>query len=224
MSNQHSPANPHLEEPVINLGAGNISGASPIDSQRFPLRELIGGLCIVGPPGSGKTQAVMHLLRQLWLDHRIPFMVVGPLHGEYDEIPGLETETILRHPGPESSTAFLFFDKPPDEMFLSEDDELPLYLPVVLDIGAMGEAEAGIYLHSLVHALCIHLDEGADVHACNQPPRHVLVLEQASLNPYLIPHDLNGLASYGCAVIMVDQEHRPIHSQAFALNPLFAVL
>lgn len=177
----------------------------------LPLAELTGHLSLVGPAGCGKTTAVKRILLQLWQDYQVPFLVAGPLLGEYDE---LESVAIIRHLAPGASQAFLFFDQPPDVFELVDDDELPLYAPVILDVGALGEQEAGAYLHALVHALCTHLDETASAHDFDRPPRHVLVLEQARLASCLIPTDLDTLAHYGHGVILIDQTPGALHDAA----------
>jgi hypothetical protein len=46
---------------------------------------------IVGTPGSGKTNTALHLCRQLWADHRIPFLVIEPVNAELDDYRWLAT-------------------------------------------------------------------------------------------------------------------------------------
>ena len=56
---------------------------------------------VVGTPGSGKTNTALHLCRQLWSDHRIPFLVVEPVNAELDDyrwlatLPGFDDLVVL---------------------------------------------------------------------------------------------------------------------------------
>lgn len=59
----------------------------------LPLTALNRHALIVGAPGSGKTTTVLSLLAQLWLDHKIPFLVIESVKAEYRgllETPGFE--------------------------------------------------------------------------------------------------------------------------------------
>jgi hypothetical protein len=58
---------------------------------RLATRDLARHGFIVGTPGSGKTNTALHLCRQLWADHRIPFLVVEPVNSELDDYRWLAT-------------------------------------------------------------------------------------------------------------------------------------
>jgi hypothetical protein len=58
---------------------------------RLATRDLARHGFIVGTPGSGKTNTALHLCRQLWTDHRIPFLVVEPVNAELDDYRWLAT-------------------------------------------------------------------------------------------------------------------------------------
>ncbi|MGZ4727687.1 MAG: ATP-binding protein, partial [Acidimicrobiales bacterium] len=51
----------------------------------LPLNSLTKHALIAGSTGSGKTTTVLELLRQLWVDHRIPFLVVEPVNSDADD-------------------------------------------------------------------------------------------------------------------------------------------
>jgi hypothetical protein len=56
---------------------------------------------VVGSTGSGKTTTVLELIRQLWLDHRIPFLVIEPVNSDADDYrrllaePGFEALEVI---------------------------------------------------------------------------------------------------------------------------------
>src|SRR2546430_5290784 len=58
---------------------------------RLAVRDLPRHGFIVGTPGSGKTNTALHLCRQMWADHRIPFLVVEPVNAELDDYRWLAT-------------------------------------------------------------------------------------------------------------------------------------
>ena len=68
----------HVPEGHVSLGAFRDHGFATI-----PLRDLTRHVLIAGFTGSGKTVTVFHLLRQLWRDHKIPFLVVESAKHEY---------------------------------------------------------------------------------------------------------------------------------------------
>ena len=61
------------------LDKGNVTG------QRYRLSQanLTKHLAVFGLTGSGKTNTVHHLLKQLWKNERIPFLVIEPAKAEY---------------------------------------------------------------------------------------------------------------------------------------------
>jgi len=62
-----------------------------------PLRSLARHALVVGSAGSGKTATAVEILRQLWTDHGIPFLVIAPASADADAYrelaaePGFET-------------------------------------------------------------------------------------------------------------------------------------
>ncbi|MGY1774079.1 ATP-binding protein, partial [Blastococcus sp. SYSU D00813] len=73
----------------VNLGSAVHLG-SPGGTVTLPLRAINRHALVVGAPGSGKTSTVLHLLLQLWRDHRIPFLVIESVLTEY--------RSLLDHP------------------------------------------------------------------------------------------------------------------------------
>jgi hypothetical protein len=57
-----------------------------------PVRSLTKHALIVGSTGSGKTTTAMEILRQLWLDHGIPFLVIEPVNADADDYRRLAAE------------------------------------------------------------------------------------------------------------------------------------
>ena len=58
----------------------------------LPLRGLTKHVLLAGSTGSGKTTTAMEILRQLWLDHRIPFLVIEPVNSDADDYRRLADE------------------------------------------------------------------------------------------------------------------------------------
>ncbi len=52
---------------------------------RLPLNALTKHALFAGSTGSGKTTSVMELLRQLWVEHHVPFLVIEPVNSEADD-------------------------------------------------------------------------------------------------------------------------------------------
>jgi len=67
--------------PAITLG--RISGTSrPVT---LPVRSLTKHALLAGSTGSGKTTTAIEILRQLWLDHRVPFLVIEPVNSDAND-------------------------------------------------------------------------------------------------------------------------------------------
>lgn len=62
----------------IVIGKFESAGYSRVD-----VNDLTKHMLITGFTGSGKTMTVMHLLHQLWFQHRTPFLVIEPAKTEY---------------------------------------------------------------------------------------------------------------------------------------------
>jgi hypothetical protein len=63
---------------VIRLG--KVSGTS--SDIAVPLRSLTRHALFAGSTGSGKTATALEILRQLWADHAIPFLVIEPVNSD----------------------------------------------------------------------------------------------------------------------------------------------
>lgn len=55
------------------------------DRLAIELRSLTKHALVAGSTGSGKTTTVLELLRQLWLDHQIPFLVIEPVNSDAND-------------------------------------------------------------------------------------------------------------------------------------------
>jgi hypothetical protein len=83
----------HVEQlqtsgPVITLG----TFAGGHGSVTLPVNSLTKHALIAGSTGSGKTTTVLEILRQLWLDHRVPFLVIEPVNSDANDYRRLLTE------------------------------------------------------------------------------------------------------------------------------------
>lgn len=76
------------EGPSIRIG--HISGSDRLIT--VPVRSLTKHALIVGSTGSGKTTTALEILRQLWLDHGIPFLVIEPVNSDADDYRRLAAE------------------------------------------------------------------------------------------------------------------------------------
>jgi hypothetical protein len=74
--------------PAIRLG--QIAGSHR--TVMLPVRSLTKHALLAGSTGSGKTTTAMEILRQLWLDHRIPFLVIEPVNSDADDYRRLADE------------------------------------------------------------------------------------------------------------------------------------
>ena len=73
---------------VIRLG--KVSGTS--GEVTVPLESLTKHALIAGSTGSGKTTAALEILRQLWADHGIPFLVIEPVNSDTSDYRKLADE------------------------------------------------------------------------------------------------------------------------------------
>jgi hypothetical protein len=74
--------------PAIRIG--QIAGSHR--TVMLPVRSLTKHALLAGSTGSGKTTTAMEILRQLWLDHRIPFLVIEPVNSDADDYRRLAAE------------------------------------------------------------------------------------------------------------------------------------
>jgi hypothetical protein len=73
---------------VIRLG--RVAGTSK--DITVPLRSLTKHALIAGSTGSGKTTTALEILRQLWADHAIPFLVIEPVNSDANDYRKLADE------------------------------------------------------------------------------------------------------------------------------------
>jgi len=96
--------------PAIELGT-QIVGERAAGPIAVPLASLTTHALFVGTTGSGKTNSILHFLRQLWARHRIPFLVIEPVNAERDDYrwfldqPGFE-DLLIFTVGDERCTPF----------------------------------------------------------------------------------------------------------------------
>jgi len=101
-----------LKEKKISLGQIYHRGSSTNGEFTIPVRDLTRHALIAGSTGSGKSTTIKHLLSQLWLKHKIPFMVLYPVDKpDYRELKGiidLEEDLLIYTVGDESTSPFRF--------------------------------------------------------------------------------------------------------------------
>jgi Helicase HerA, central domain len=73
-----------------SIRIGQIAGSDRLIT--IPVRSLTKHALLAGSTGSGKTTTAMEILRQLWLDHRIPFLVIEPVNSDADDYRRLAAE------------------------------------------------------------------------------------------------------------------------------------
>jgi Helicase HerA, central domain len=82
--------------PSIRLGT--LSSGRPV---HVAVNSLSKHTLVVGTTGSGKTTTVLELLRQLWREHQIPFLVIEPVNADADDYrrllgePGFEAVEVI---------------------------------------------------------------------------------------------------------------------------------
>ena len=73
-----------------SIRIGQIAGSDRLVT--LPVRSLTKHALLAGSTGSGKTTTAMEILRQLWLDHRVPFLVIEPVNSDADDYRRLAAE------------------------------------------------------------------------------------------------------------------------------------
>jgi hypothetical protein len=79
-----------FQAPGPSIQIGQIPGSERLVT--LPVRSLTKHTLVAGSTGSGKTTTVLEILRQLWLDHRIPFLVIEPVNSDADDYRALAAE------------------------------------------------------------------------------------------------------------------------------------
>ena len=74
--------------PAIRIGAAPGSD-SPVE---LSVQSLTRHALVVGSTGSGKTTTVLEIVRQLWAEHRVPFLVIEPVNSDADDYRKLALE------------------------------------------------------------------------------------------------------------------------------------
>ena len=96
------PSLPGQGQRQVLLGHTLTPGQDGGDPVHLPLDAMVKHTLVVGVPGSGKTNTLMSLARQVWVDHQVPFLVLEPAKREYRgllNLPGCAGEVLLFAPG-----------------------------------------------------------------------------------------------------------------------------
>lgn len=75
---------------TLTLGRILDKGNETNQSYRMLQANMTKHLAVFGLTGSGKTNSIHHLLRQLWKNERIPFLVIEPAKAEYRALATME--------------------------------------------------------------------------------------------------------------------------------------
>jgi hypothetical protein len=70
--------------PSISLGRQLVGGVE-VGEIELPTSSLPKHALFVGTTGSGKTTSVLSFLRELWLTHHVPFLVIEPVNSDHDD-------------------------------------------------------------------------------------------------------------------------------------------
>lgn len=96
------PSLPGHGQRQVLLGHILTPGRDGGDAVHLPLDAMVKHTLVVGVPGSGKTNTLMSLARQAWVDHQVPFLVLEPAKREYRgllNLPGCSGQVLLFAPG-----------------------------------------------------------------------------------------------------------------------------
>lgn len=74
--------------PAVRVG--QIEGSDRLLT--LPVQSLTKHALVTGSTGSGKTTTVLEIIRQLWVDHQIPFLVIEPVNSDADDYRRLAAE------------------------------------------------------------------------------------------------------------------------------------
>lgn len=95
-------------EAVAPTGAAVTIGYLPGTDDKMAIepRSFTKHALIAGSTGSGKTTTVLELLRQLWLDHHVPFLVIEPVNSDANDY-----RRLLDEPGFEALEVYTIGDE-----------------------------------------------------------------------------------------------------------------
>lgn len=100
------------QEKKVDLGMVYHRGNATSQRFRVNVRDLTRHALIAGSTGSGKSTTIKHLLAQLWIQHRVPFLVLYPVNKpDYRELRGfrgLTDDLLIFTLGDESTSPFRF--------------------------------------------------------------------------------------------------------------------
>jgi hypothetical protein len=91
--------------PSISLGR-QLVGGGEVGEVDLPISSLPKHALFVGTTGSGKTTSVLGFLRELWLTHQVPFLVIEPVNSDHDDY-----RALLGHSGFEQMALFTCGDE-----------------------------------------------------------------------------------------------------------------
>lgn len=101
-----------LAQKRISIGQIYHRGTATQEEFTIPVRDLTRHALIAGSTGSGKSTTIKHILSQLWIKHKIPFMVLYPIDKpDYRELRGFEDLTndlLIYTVGDETTSPFRF--------------------------------------------------------------------------------------------------------------------
>jgi len=99
-------------EKKIALGVVYHRGNVTAQQFRINVQDLTRHTFIAGSTGSGKSTTIKHLLAQLWLEHRVPFLVLYPIDKhDYRDLLGFESlanDLLIFTLGDETASPFRF--------------------------------------------------------------------------------------------------------------------
>lgn len=109
-----SPSTSELraEKKQVSLGLVHHRGNPTQQAFRIDVQDLTRHMLVAGSTGGGKSTTIKHLLAQLWLEHRVPFLVLYPVdkpdYRDLRRFPQLAKDLLVFTLGDESTSPFRF--------------------------------------------------------------------------------------------------------------------